>query len=211
MKTTLEAILLALISLTAGCPDVAFAKQPTPVTFGFAAVQCERTRNVVCVADEDYPSSHCVDDTTAAVDAINEAAHRTVLVFSGMVSQQGARAAMNAGYIMVTGMDFGSDNPSLQGYTQSGAVIKGDKACIIGPIVVMIARALAKGDDVKLRSGVLIHEMLHALGARHRMVSTTEVRYMSRMDASIQHTTGLEGLLSGGDKFTIYVTYGDWD
>lgn len=176
-----------------------------PVTFGFSAVQCERVRAVVCVADGDYPEQSCVSDTALVVAAINHAARREILRFEGMVSREWAPHAAAAGVILVTATDF--PYPEMLGYTHTTTEVRGGMPCV-GPALVMLAKRVAWA-DTPVRARVLVHEMLHAMGARHRMSDPRESRILSRMDPGYEPF--LTALLSRGDQLAIYAAYGDWE
>jgi hypothetical protein len=156
--------LLALSLCLVSCAHV-----PHASTLPSFAVQCQETRDVVCLADKDFPN--CAALTQASIKAINEAIGRDVYRFAGvLVTQEQAKDRYNAGLVVV-----GADKlpANILGVTQPVVELdhKAQQACIAKVLVVLDSVSL-KGVYYDMQR-VLTHELIHALGFDHASPSAS--------------------------------------
>jgi len=146
----------------------ACAHAPVPASFGFYGRRCIPVTEVVCMADKDMSVAFCEGPVHAAVAIVNEALGQDRLHFSGTVpaSVENLVAGLNKEQIIVYGDTL---QPGVAGLTLAKSAKKAPSPDCLGPTVVMIDKAFTTYDSraQQYALAVIIHEMLHSIGAEH--------------------------------------------
>ncbi len=159
--------LLASLSCAHVRPDRQGLKPPT---WGAFAVQCQETRQVYCAIDKEFTMQQCMDTVIPAINDINLAAGRPLYHFAGFQTydQDTVHLLVNTGIYVVFGGDL---RKGILGETR----IQFDPTvsqCISAVFTVLDDSVWAHEEELHgFARGVVLHEMLHALGAQHADVS----------------------------------------
>lgn len=160
---------LRLVELGLVCAGCASANSSnawlyTPPPFGFYGMQCITQRHVVCLVDDEMNIAQCRRTVLPAIEEINKAVGREIYRFDGFSTFDGATALLqlNAGIYLIMGAK--ALPAETLGTTQT---IGSDFA----PTFNCIDRVVTRINPIlwgrPYETAVLVHEMVHALGAGH--------------------------------------------
>lgn len=144
-------------------------------TWGAYAYQCVETREVVCLVDNDFTEAQCQETVVPAIIAINNAAGQRLFHFAGIEPFDMARGHT----LVLSGVYtiFGSRMPEgILGETRSRFSTEPTAPYCIDYVQTSILPSVFA--NMPFARGVVLHEMLHALGAAHADLGA---RYESNM------------------------------
>jgi hypothetical protein len=160
-----KAMLLFIASLSLGACVHVGARPTAPPTFGFHGI-VSPGRDVACVIDADMTAARC-DDVARAVDKIDSAVGYELLAAPRHITMAEVKALKPRDEVIVVGVDSLTDlhdfGGVVLGVTRASEYHKDTGVMCLQLIVYSPEIWL---DDAMMQS-VVLHELLHAVGAEH--------------------------------------------
>ena len=157
----MKAFVLAYFVLLTACAHVKI-----PPSFGFYSKQCVEVRKVVCLVDADMSADQCKATVVPAIKAINGAIGHPVFEFLGtapMPAKESVAALIKSGVYVIGGAP---DLPAnVLGVTGPANTDAANPGCITR--VYTLVSTQIWGIEAEYAQAVVLHEMVHALGAGH--------------------------------------------
>lgn len=179
--------LIIVLSLLSTCCAHSTKKAPyarsgsDAPAWGAYSYQCVQTREVVCLVDNDFTEQQCNDAVVPAIKAINETAGQPLFHYLG------ARPFdMALGHSLVMGGVYVIIGSQMQEGILGETRTRFDENPYHPHCIQAVMTALLPSiwTNPNFARGVVLHEMLHALGAAH---ADPHARYESNMMPSANH------------------------